>query len=218
MSVRISILCRETGSRRLKDEERQPERKERRERRRRTSHDVENWEIPEGYATRNWDPLQRPLLLLGSVFDGNSLGKWIYDWTVYCYGPRAPMADVAAELWLLLITMAGRERIVRENEGRVGSKEEEAAAREVAAGLRALWAQLIAILASCEGAMKRVGKRDAKGERYMDLEAGVAFVQCMFGRDYQLGPTEELMNGIRTWKMDADMRCAVMLNGRQGAW
>ena len=39
--------------------------------------------IPEGYSLKNWDPSEEPILLLASVFDANSLGKWIYDWTTF---------------------------------------------------------------------------------------------------------------------------------------
>ena len=40
-----------------------------------------NMDIRAGYSLRNWDPAEKPLLLVGSVFDANLLGKWIYDWT-----------------------------------------------------------------------------------------------------------------------------------------
>jgi hypothetical protein len=38
--------------------------------------------IPTGYSIKNWDPTEPLVVLLGSVFDPNSLGKWIYDRTV----------------------------------------------------------------------------------------------------------------------------------------
>ena len=41
--------------------------------------------IPAGYSFKNWDPREEPILLLGSVFDAYSLGKWIYDCTVLRY-------------------------------------------------------------------------------------------------------------------------------------
>ncbi|MCJ1394926.1 hypothetical protein MMC18_007806 [Xylographa bjoerkii] len=64
--------------------------------------------IPAGYSTNNWDPDEVPIVLLGSIFDANLLGKWIYDWTVHHHGPRSPTADVAGDLWLLLIRLAGK--------------------------------------------------------------------------------------------------------------
>jgi len=68
-------------------------------------------EIPAGYSLKNWDPNEEPIMLLGSVFDANSLGKWIYDWTVYHHGPATPISDMAGDLWLLLIKLA--EKIKR---------------------------------------------------------------------------------------------------------
>ena len=38
------------------------------------------------------------VMLLGSVFDANSLGKWIYDWTVFHHGPGTPMSEFAGDL------------------------------------------------------------------------------------------------------------------------
>lgn len=48
--------------------------------------------IPSGYSYESWDPTEEPIMLLGSVFDANSLGKWIYDWTVFYNGPATPLA------------------------------------------------------------------------------------------------------------------------------
>ncbi len=38
-----------------------------------------------GYSIKNWDPNELPIVLLGSVFDANSLGNWKYDWTAKPY-------------------------------------------------------------------------------------------------------------------------------------
>ncbi|KAL2044136.1 hypothetical protein ABVK25_012439 [Lepraria finkii] len=46
-----------------------------------TAADAAKHNIPEGFSLKNWDPTEAPIKLLGSVFDANSLGKWIYDWT-----------------------------------------------------------------------------------------------------------------------------------------
>jgi len=71
-----------------------------------TEDDARRHQIPSGYSLKNWDPSEEPILLLGSVFDANSLGKWIYDWTVYHHGLATPVADMAGELWLLLVQLA----------------------------------------------------------------------------------------------------------------
>ncbi|KAK3377590.1 hypothetical protein B0H63DRAFT_547096 [Podospora didyma] len=63
---------------------------------------------PVRYSLKNWDPSEEPIPLLGSVFDADSLGKWIYDWTVYHHGPSTLISDMAGELWLLLLPLAGK--------------------------------------------------------------------------------------------------------------
>ncbi|KAK5201816.1 hypothetical protein LTR96_011828, partial [Exophiala xenobiotica] len=70
--------------------------------------------IPAGYSIKHWDPTELPIILLGSVFDANSLGQWIYDWTVFHHGASTPMADMAGELWLLLIKLAGKMKRAEE--------------------------------------------------------------------------------------------------------
>ncbi|KAJ1332973.1 myoneurin [Microdochium nivale] len=72
-----------------------------------TEEDARHRKIPKGYSLEHWDPREEPILLLGSVFDCNSLGKWIYDWVVYRDGPESPTVDTAGDLWLLLIQLYG---------------------------------------------------------------------------------------------------------------
>ncbi|RYN56962.1 hypothetical protein AA0117_g13228 [Alternaria alternata] len=74
-----------------------------------TEEDVRRASIPTGYSYKRWDPAEEPIFLLGSVFDVNSLGKWIYDWTVFHCGLATPLAEMAGELWLLLIQLTGKE-------------------------------------------------------------------------------------------------------------
>ena len=46
------------------------------------------------------------VMLLGSVFGADSLGKWIYDWTIFHHGPGTPVSEVAGDLCLLHIKLA----------------------------------------------------------------------------------------------------------------
>lgn len=72
-----------------------------------------NHDIPAGYSLRNWDPTEEPILLLGSVFDANSLGKWIYDWTTSQDGLLSSMTDLAGDLWLQLLKSTSKVKSVR---------------------------------------------------------------------------------------------------------
>lgn len=71
-----------------------------------TAKDARKHKTQSGYSLKHWDPEEKPILLLGSVFDANFLGKWIYDWTVFCHGTGMPICDLAGELWLLMIKLA----------------------------------------------------------------------------------------------------------------
>jgi hypothetical protein len=74
--------------------------------------------------TKKRDPNEEPIILLGSVFDVNSLGKWIYDWTVCCNAPATPLAEMAADLWLLLlIRLAGNRKWIEEEIPKIRKKE-----------------------------------------------------------------------------------------------
>lgn len=77
-----------------------------------TAEDAKKYGIPAGYSLKRWDPEEEPLLLLGSVFDANSLGKWMYDWTAFFCGADSPECDLAGELWLLMIQLAGKQKTI----------------------------------------------------------------------------------------------------------
>ncbi len=76
--------------------------------------DASKHHIPSGYYLATWDPSETPIKLLRNVFDGSSLGKFIYDCTVFRHGARSPMARLAGDLWLLLIRLMGEIKLFDE--------------------------------------------------------------------------------------------------------
>ena len=162
------------------------------------------WGIPVGYSLKQWDPEMRPVFVLGSVFDGDSLGKWIFDWTVFRHGGGTPLADVAGELWLLLLALTVKMKRAEESllDIRCGKKRDVLEAT-IALG-EDLWRRLQSVVKDCEGFMWEAGMKRRGGEVLMGCEAGEAFVDSIFGRDRSLEETEKLMNGIRGWKMSFD--------------
>lgn len=60
------------------------------------------------------DPTEEPILLLGSMFDANSLGKGINDWTVSTRGVSARTSQHVGEHGLLLLQLAGKPKHDRE--------------------------------------------------------------------------------------------------------
>ncbi|EEH22425.1 hypothetical protein PABG_04636 [Paracoccidioides brasiliensis Pb03] len=169
--------------------------------------------IPDGYSIKNWDPSEEPILLLGSVFDANSLGKWIYDWTVFHHGASAPMADVAGDLWLLLIKLAGKVKRARECGSRIRNAETREMVEDFLDGGERLWDRFEKLLKACEHFMWKAAKRETGrcGPVMMGRNAGCEFVDSIFGRDRELENTERLMNSIRLWDMRFDANCDEIL-------
>lgn len=177
-----------------------------------TEDDAERAGIPPGYSIKNWDPTEAPIILLGSVFDANSLGKWIYDWTVFHHGASTPMADVAGDLWLLLIKLAGKVKRADECLPRIQSVDAQEVVEDFLESGERLWSRFKKLLKGCELFMWKAAKREGgKGPVSMGRNAGCEFVESIFGRDRELENTEKLMNSIRLWNMRFDANCEDIL-------
>ena len=167
--------------------------------------------IPSGYSIKNWDPTESPIVLLGSVFDANSLGKWIYDWTVYHHGASTPMADVAGDLWLLLIKLAGKMKRAEECVRRIRSIDSQEMVEDFIQSGSRLWQKFKQLLKACEHYMWRAARREGSKGVSMGKNAGTEFVDSIFGRDRELENTEKLMNSVRLWNMRFDANCEEIL-------
>jgi hypothetical protein len=162
--------------------------------------------IPAGYSTKNWDPSDEPIILFHSVFDANSLGKWIFDWASHAYGPGTPMSDTAGELWLLLIQLAGKCKRADEAVADIrDTRNRELVEDFLDAGER-LWIRFKKLLKACEEYMPKATKTGANGRTIKTSNAnlGAEFVQSMFGRDKELDNTQKWMANTRLWSMRFD--------------
>ena len=54
-----------------------------------------------GHPCKKWDPVEEMILLIGSVLEINSLGKWIYNWSRLDEGPtsRSFPSEFAASMY-----------------------------------------------------------------------------------------------------------------------
>ncbi|GJC88147.1 hypothetical protein ColLi_10985 [Colletotrichum liriopes] len=174
-----------------------------------TGSDANKDRIPPGYSLKNWDPTEKPILLLGSVFDSNSLGKWVYDWTVYHHGPFTPISDMAGDLWLLLIQLAGKVKHAEEVVARIRSPRSQNLVDDfVGWGIR-LTDKLCKLLKACESPMLKTASK--KGDTQLGKNAGVEFVKTLFGRDRELEMTERLMQEVRLFNLQFDNTCTDIL-------
>lgn len=134
-----------------------------------TEEDIRKHRIPPGYSLKNWDPEEEPIMLLGSVFDSNSLGKWIYDWTVYCHGPATPIADMAGELWLLLIQLSGKAKRAEECLPRIRKEENREMIEDFIESRERLFDKLKKLLKACEIPMLRAGRKETRKKKAKDV-------------------------------------------------
>ncbi|KAK3078825.1 hypothetical protein LTS18_006530, partial [Coniosporium uncinatum] len=178
-----------------------------------TADDARRANIPAGFSYKNWDPSEEPIILLGSVFDANSLGKWIYDWTVFDFGPATPMADVAGDLWLLLIQLAGKVKRADDSLSKIRREEKRELVDDFIDAGERIFIRFKKLLKLCEDFMMKAAQRETgeKKPTQMSKSSGVAFVECMFGRDKELDKTEKLMSAIRLWSMRFDANCDEIL-------
>ncbi|KAF2401281.1 hypothetical protein EJ06DRAFT_384826 [Trichodelitschia bisporula] len=183
------------------------------ETRKATEEDARRAGIPAGYSYKNWDPSEEPITLLGSVFDANSLGRWIYDWTVFSYGPATPMSDVAGDLWLLLIQLAGKVKRADEGIEKIRQEENRELVEDFLESGERLWVRFKKLLKICEDYMWKAAQRDSGEKRPMAMgkNSGCEFVDSIFGRDRELDKTEKLMSAIRLWSMRFDANCDEIL-------
>ena len=183
-----------------------------------TASDALKHHIPAGYSLKNWDPDEAPIMLLGSVFDANSLGKWIYDWTVFHHGPATPISEVAGDLWLLLIKLAHKMKRADECLPRIRDPDDEDMVEDFLDGGDRLWDRFKKLLKLCEEYMWKAAKKaGAKGGAVkMGKNSGCEFVDSIFGRDRKLEETESLMQSIRLWNMRFDANCEDILRHPRG--
>ena len=158
------------------------------------------WGIPVDYCWRDWTPGQRPISFMASVFDGNSLGKYIFDWTVCFHGGGTPMADLAGEFWILLISLTERLRmkVWRGVSTGLDLKETRRLATVIGDG-EFLWMLLLGLVRDCEPFVFEQVERGGDSVR-----VGRAFLESLLGRDCYLARTEGLMHQIRVWVKDLE--------------
>ena len=175
-----------------------------------TEEDAVRAGIPAGYSIKNWDPSEEPIILLGSVFDANSLGKWMYDWTVYKCGASTPMAEMAGDLWLMLIKLAGKMKRAKEAIMRIKRDDQREMVYEFIEGGQRLWKSFKQLLKDCEYFMMKAAKQ-LGNKTLVGKNAGTEFVDSIFGRERYLETTERLMNRLRVWTMRFDVNCEDIL-------
>jgi hypothetical protein len=145
-------------------------------------------------------------MLLGSVFDSYSLGQWIYDWSAFYHGPATPISEMAGELWLLLIQLAGKVKLAEENIEFVKDDYEKDMIEDFLESGERLWIMFAKLLKQCEDYMWKAVKNENSGRKPLTMfqNSGCDFIDTIFGRDRELKKTEKLMTRLRLWSVRFD--------------
>ncbi|KPM44405.1 hypothetical protein AK830_g2141 [Neonectria ditissima] len=175
-----------------------------------TEADAKKHHIPDGYSLKHWNPLEDPILLLGTVFDANSVGKWIYEWTIFCFGPATPISDMAADLWVLLNQLNGNVRRAETVFPQVRSSENRDMLDDFIEGGWRVLTKFQSLLRNCEMPILK-----AAGFKHTQLgpKTGVEFIDIIFGADQELAKTEKFMQSARLYNMRFEAVCHdILLN------
>lgn len=158
---------------------------------------VDAWRhgIPTDRSLKNWDPEEEPIVFLGSVFDANSLGKWIYDWAVFRAGACSATAEMAGDLWMHLIEFSGN---VKHANGRIFHGDDGEAIRDFAKGGEYLTDMLRELLKECEPGMLKAT---------MKTQSGCEVIDTLFGHHRQLKKTEKFIWAVHDFNQGFKTRC-----------
>lgn len=165
--------------------------------------------IPAGYCLQHWTIGQEWLLVGGSAFDADSLGRWIHDWAVYHSGAGTPMSREAGEIWLLLIKLAGRRKAAEEGACRVVHGPDREMVKDFISSAGRLWSRLERLLSVCDASLwTRNGKLKPANA------AGADFVKTMFAIEPVAGETRCLMASMKLWEDRFAVNCSPLLSTR----
>lgn len=150
------------------------------------------------------------MLLLGSVYDPYSIGKWIYDWTVSQFNAASPIADIAGDIWMRFLSLASKCVQADVCLRTLQSRGDRRVLKEFLRSADDVWGNYAEILRVCQVAMMRTVRREG-GKQVLDAEAGREFVETMFGRDRELERTEAMRAGLHHWLDEFEDVCEPVL-------
>lgn len=127
------------------------------------------------------------------------------------------MSEIAGDLWLLLIQLAGKIKRAEEGLPRVRKEENRELVEDFLESGERLWQRFNKLLKVCETYMLKAASRDSRPGKPLQMgnKSGGEFVDSIFGRDREMDRTEKLMTGIRLWSMRFDANVEELLRSRK---
>lgn len=123
------------------------------------------------------------------------------------------MTEIAGELWLLLIQLAGKIKRAEDTMPRIRQTKSRDLVDEFLDSGERLWQRFNKLLKICENYMWKAAKKESRDAQKVTMgkNSGCEFVDAIFGRDRELERTEKLMTGIRLWSMRFDANVGPIL-------
>lgn len=123
------------------------------------------------------------------------------------------MTEIAGELWLLLIQLAGKIKRAEDSMSSIRQTKSRDLVDEFLDSGERLWQRFNKLLKICENYMWKAAKKESRDAKKVTMgkNSGCEFVDAIFGRDRELERTEKLMTGIRLWSMRFDANIGPIL-------
>lgn len=172
--------------------------------------DAKKHYIAPGRCLKHWDPDEEPILLLTSVFDANSLGKWVLDQTARIYGEHDEMTELAADFWFEHIKLGGKIKHARSRLPNITDSSALQRVKEFITSGNKLVNELEEILKKCEQRVLEVtGITEIPKLGHKSV---VVFIDTFIGRSpAQRDAFDDLTQSIREWNHWFDTECALLL-------
>ena len=179
-----------------------------------TSWDLERHDIPtQGYSQEYWDPEERPILLLGAIFHASSYGKYIYDWACETFPGESGHAFrlMAGNLWTSLIGLSNRMKRIKSERKYVPDGRKLKKVSDCLANAERLWKAHENLVGKCEDHMWQLDEETGQKTDELKDDSAQAFIKAMFGREYKLRKTEEMIHKLDLWIRNFDEQVAPVL-------
>ncbi|KAM0244019.1 hypothetical protein ACHAP5_006683 [Fusarium lateritium] len=165
--------------------------------------------IPDGYSLKQWDPNEEPIILFESVFDANSIGKWINDWAVFVYGPATTLSNMAGELWLLLVQLYDKVKRSKRIVTSIRCAENKELVEDFIESGKRVAKKFRKILSHCESLAVKAWKARTEKELKLKFDSNgvVGIIEAMFGINHEFGRTETFMLQARLFNLRFDAHC-----------
>ena len=186
-----------------------------------TSKDCVRYGIPPDLDLEMWNPEEQPILLLKTVFDADSVGKWIYDCTSQLYGPETAVAGIVHFLSAQLTEMSVKAGRIKKALHILGDNPPKKILLYFLEAASRLVCHFQDIIRRCErtilDTIDRGDDDDDNGDDGNDNDndeqsgredhMGAEFFKCMFGPKKELDAVEEFMTAAHEWCHCFELQC-----------